>query len=200
MAISDVASNFRRTLPGVECAEVWGLGFMVRVWGLGFRVWGLGFRVPLPGVECAERGAGGTAGVGTGIHRVRCGRRILARPPVFRARIVAAQVEFESNTSKRFIMFMFQALSSRRFQLGFDKVNLHRPTGFWRDPLCLLPAVATAASGTASYLSVVGVGRRRAGDRPARLAPTTGQGSVDNGLKTSDGWRSIQQNEGWQVC
>jgi len=29
---------------------------------------------------------------------------------------------------KQFIIFQFQTLSSRRFQRGFDRVNLHRPT------------------------------------------------------------------------
>ena len=41
---------------------------------------------------------------------------------------VAAQVEFESKVSKWSITFQLQALSSRRFQPGFDRVNLHRPT------------------------------------------------------------------------
>jgi len=41
---------------------------------------------------------------------------------------VAAQVEFECNNRKRFIMFWFQALSVRRFQRRFDRVNPHRPT------------------------------------------------------------------------
>ena len=40
----------------------------------------------------------------------------------------AAQVEFESTSSKRFIKIRFQGLRSRRFQCGFDTVNLHRPT------------------------------------------------------------------------
>ena len=50
---------------------------------------------------------------------------------------VAAQVEFESNVLKRFIMFQFQAISSRRFQSGFDWVNLHRLT-WGRPPTMLL--------------------------------------------------------------
>ena len=41
---------------------------------------------------------------------------------------VAAQVEIESKTCKHFIIFQFQALSSRCFERGFDRVNLHRPT------------------------------------------------------------------------
>ena len=44
-------------------------------------------------------------------------------------RVVAAQVEFENKVSNRFIIFLLQALSSRRFQRGSDRVNLHRPTG-----------------------------------------------------------------------
>jgi len=40
----------------------------------------------------------------------------------------AAQVEVESKTSKQFISFQFQAIYSWRFQRGFDRVNLHRPT------------------------------------------------------------------------
>ena len=40
----------------------------------------------------------------------------------------AAQVEIETENSKQFIIFQFQVLSSRRFQLGFDRVNLHRLT------------------------------------------------------------------------
>jgi hypothetical protein len=42
--------------------------------------------------------------------------------------LLAAQVEFESNTRRQFIIFQFQALSSRRFQRGFDRGNLHRLT------------------------------------------------------------------------
>jgi hypothetical protein len=41
---------------------------------------------------------------------------------------VAAQVEIESVLLKQFTIFQFQALSSRRFQRGFDRVSLHRPT------------------------------------------------------------------------
>jgi len=44
------------------------------------------------------------------------------------AHVVAAQVEIRSKTSKRLILFQFQALNSRRFQRKFDRVNLHRPT------------------------------------------------------------------------
>ena len=42
---------------------------------------------------------------------------------------VVAQVEFESKFRKRFVMLQFQELNSRRFQRGFDRVNLHRLTG-----------------------------------------------------------------------
>jgi len=41
---------------------------------------------------------------------------------------VAAQVKFESKIRKQLITFKFQAFSFRRFQLVFDRVNLHRPT------------------------------------------------------------------------
>jgi hypothetical protein len=41
---------------------------------------------------------------------------------------VAAQAEFESKIWMQSIFFVFQALSARRFQRGFDRVNLHRPT------------------------------------------------------------------------
>jgi len=44
--------------------------------------------------------------------------------------VVAAQVEFECRSRKQFITVEFQALSSRWFQLGFDRVNLHRPTRY----------------------------------------------------------------------
>jgi hypothetical protein len=41
---------------------------------------------------------------------------------------VAAQIEFESKVREQFLMFWFQVLRSRRFQLGFYGVNLLRPT------------------------------------------------------------------------
>jgi len=50
-------------------------------------------------------------------------RRLLRRHHV-----EAAQVEIETKTSNQRIILQFQALSSRRFQLEFDRVNLHRPT------------------------------------------------------------------------
>ena len=51
------------------------------------------------------------------------------RPAAAEAHLgVATQVEFESKTSKLFIIFQFQALSSRRFQHGFHRFDLHRPT------------------------------------------------------------------------
>jgi hypothetical protein len=43
-------------------------------------------------------------------------------------RVVAAQVEFTTKILKQFLIFLFQALGSRRFHRGFDGVNLHRPT------------------------------------------------------------------------
>jgi hypothetical protein len=44
--------------------------------------------------------------------------------------VVAAQVEFESQFSKWFVIFQFQVLNSRRFQRGIHRVNLRRPTKF----------------------------------------------------------------------
>jgi len=41
---------------------------------------------------------------------------------------LAAQVKIESKVRKRFIILQFQAHGSRRFQHGFDRVNLLRPT------------------------------------------------------------------------
>jgi hypothetical protein len=41
---------------------------------------------------------------------------------------VAAQVECESRSCKLYITLQLLALSSSRFQLGFLRVNLHRPT------------------------------------------------------------------------
>jgi len=41
---------------------------------------------------------------------------------------VAAQIEFESKVFKRITILYFQALDSRRFQRGFQRINLHRPT------------------------------------------------------------------------
>jgi hypothetical protein len=48
--------------------------------------------------------------------------------PTAPARAVTAQVEFESRSWKQYNAVYFQALSYRRFQLGFDRVNLNRPT------------------------------------------------------------------------
>ena len=44
------------------------------------------------------------------------------------ARDVGSQVDFESKVWRQLIMIRFQALSSRRFQRGFHRSNLHRPT------------------------------------------------------------------------
>ena len=44
---------------------------------------------------------------------------------------VAAQVEFESKILKQCITLELLGLTSRRFQLGFHRVNLHRPTVAW---------------------------------------------------------------------
>jgi len=41
---------------------------------------------------------------------------------------VAAQIKFESKNLKAVHHISVQALSSRRFQHGFDRVKLHRPT------------------------------------------------------------------------
>ena len=45
-----------------------------------------------------------------------------------RALHVAAQAQFESEVLRRFIILQFQELSSKRFQHGFHRFNLHRPT------------------------------------------------------------------------
>jgi len=55
---------------------------------------------------------------------------------------VAVQVDFESKYRRRYLISRFQALSSRRFQRGFDRVNLHRPT-----LVCFLPLSALADQG-----------------------------------------------------
>jgi hypothetical protein len=43
-------------------------------------------------------------------------------------RVQAAQVESESRSRKQYITRQSQALSFRRFKLGFHRVNLHRRT------------------------------------------------------------------------
>jgi hypothetical protein len=51
--------------------------------------------------------------------------------PPLHALGVAVQVEIESKIEaelKAICNVLFQALSCRRFQRGFDRVNLHRPT------------------------------------------------------------------------
>jgi hypothetical protein len=42
--------------------------------------------------------------------------------------VVAAQVELKAEIENSVSHFSFSTLSSMRFQLGFDRVNLHRPT------------------------------------------------------------------------
>jgi hypothetical protein len=42
--------------------------------------------------------------------------------------VEAAQVEIETENSKWFIIIYFRMLTSRRFQLGFDRVNLQSLT------------------------------------------------------------------------
>jgi hypothetical protein len=41
---------------------------------------------------------------------------------------VVAQVEFEGKIYTQIITFLFQGLNYRRFQRGFNKVNMHRLT------------------------------------------------------------------------
>ena len=60
---------------------------------------------------------------------------------------VAAQLEFESEVRRRFIILWFQALSSRRVQRGFDRVNLHRPT---MTPPPVTPPVTAKRAGMAA--------------------------------------------------
>jgi hypothetical protein len=45
-----------------------------------------------------------------------------------RDQVEAAQVAFESRVRKRFTVLWLQALRSRRFQRGLNRVKLHRPT------------------------------------------------------------------------
>jgi hypothetical protein len=52
------------------------------------------------------------------------------------AQVVPAQVDIESKTRKQFFMSQVQSLSSRRFQRGSDRVNLH----------CLTRLALTAAT------------------------------------------------------
>ena len=47
---------------------------------------------------------------------------------------VVAQAEFESDSPKQCMIHELQALSSRRFELGFNVVNLHRLTQGWAGP------------------------------------------------------------------
>ena len=54
--------------------------------------------------------------------------KLLPGTPSGHAPDVAAQVEFDSRILKQFIIFGCEEISSRRFQVGFDRVNLHRPT------------------------------------------------------------------------
>jgi len=43
---------------------------------------------------------------------------------------------FDTRPDTEFNIFRFQALSSKHFRRGFDRVNLHRPTmGAWPDVL-----------------------------------------------------------------
>ena len=54
---------------------------------------------------------------------------------------IAAQLEIESKTSKRFIIIKFQALRYRRFQHGFHGLNLHHLTccmGIIPPPCCII--------------------------------------------------------------
>jgi len=41
---------------------------------------------------------------------------------------VAAQVEIESKSLKQMTVLQLQVLDYRRFQHGFDRINMHRPT------------------------------------------------------------------------
>jgi hypothetical protein len=71
---------------------------------------------------------------------------------------VAEQDEFESNILKQYRIFWFQALSSRRFQRGIDRVNLHRPS---------LPDASSFSSGPL---------KRRTTSNDARCMATLHQG------------------------
>jgi hypothetical protein len=74
-------------------------------------------------------------------HLARQPRDALAAPAHLG---VAAQLKFESKNWKQYITLHFQELSSRRFQLGFHGVDLHRPT---------LDASTTSSRRTLPFLS-----------------------------------------------
>jgi len=63
------------------------------------------------------------------------------------ARCVAAKLNLKAKVESSISLFQFQVLGSRRFQHGFDRVNVHRPTdqlGRHHDLLvCLHPGAYT---------------------------------------------------------
>ena len=54
--------------------------------------------------------------------------------PSLKRRKLKSKAKLESSSS----YFSFKALSSRRFQLGFDRVDLHRPTSPFRQQVLVL--------------------------------------------------------------
>jgi hypothetical protein len=95
-------------------------------------------------VECLYRVADKASALSTGskIPKIR-NRPISGRPYLdlvdswhHARRGVVAQVEFESRAPRRFITFQFQALRSGRFELGFHRVNLHRPAAAMSSANC----------------------------------------------------------------
>ena len=68
---------------------------------------------------------------------------------------VAAQVEFESKDSNQNAVLQFQALSARRFQLGFHRFNLHRLTLMAVMALTPLPPTAPAGAGAHTKRTLV---------------------------------------------
>jgi hypothetical protein len=80
----------------------------------------------MPIQSCGQRVSAprGKAGARLNAHRqLRAKRQRLAREAIYRKRPI------ERKSRKRFIMFQFQALVPKLFQIGCDRVNLHRPTG-----------------------------------------------------------------------
>ena len=77
------------------------------------------------------------------LHQQRLEPLALPRRPLLRE---AAQVEIECENRKQFIMLQVQAVSSRRIQRGFDRVNLHRPTSASRSRSSTMASRASIAA------------------------------------------------------
>jgi len=81
-------------------------------------------------------------------HEVESLMHLRALGAVLKQRLdVVPQVEFESRSRKQYITLRYQALRSRRFQRGFHRFNLHRPTlisSLLRSGGCSISPVGTA--------------------------------------------------------